>query len=498
VEKYKIAGALGCTKTMLRIVWGLLGSYIILAALFRSQWLSNNIPETTVVVSIFITFIVVILIWMLRRPIAIRLERTTALVSTINIQYWVSGCLLIGVILRLGGVAIAPDFDSLFSDSAAYWDLAQKLAAGDPYDHARGRSFWPPGLPLLLAPLIAIFGATKWVVIFLNIIIYIATSYVAFFLAKRLAGYPTARMSILILAIWPNYVLYASIPAKETVIALLLPAAVHLYLLGTELASGKRNWRWLNFAGCGACLGFAALTQPATTLFGFIFIGYEMLSSAPLRQKVIRIMIAGIVTIFVISPWTIRNYAVHGEFVPINTAGGIVFYSANNANAGGGWIPLHDFVDAELQQADEIRKNRLAYERAFAWINENRLRFVELVVLKQTRFLCCDATLAFLLFNHPLAPIVAKPLLYKWFALVSNTFWLFLALLILYGAMKKMRLNSPKVPVMLLCMSGIVYFLIIFSLFESESKQHDMAIVFFALIASCAFQLEEPFIERCG
>jgi len=134
VEKYKIAGALGNTKTMLRIVWGLLGSYIILAALFRSQWLSNNIPETTVVVSIFITFIVVILIWMLRRPIAIRFRRTTALVSTIKIQYWVSGCLLIGVILRLGGVAIAPDFDSLVSDSAAYWDLAQKLAAGDPYD----------------------------------------------------------------------------------------------------------------------------------------------------------------------------------------------------------------------------------------------------------------------------------------------------------------------------------------------------------------------------
>lgn len=66
---------------MLCIVWGLLGSYIILAALFRSQWLSNDIPETTVVVSIFITFIVVILIWMLRLPIAIRLRRTTALFS---------------------------------------------------------------------------------------------------------------------------------------------------------------------------------------------------------------------------------------------------------------------------------------------------------------------------------------------------------------------------------------------------------------------------------
>jgi len=434
---------------------------------------------------------------MLRRPIGIRVGRTTALVSTINIQFWVSGCLLIGVILRLGGVAIAPDFDSLFSDSAAYWDLAQKLAVGEPYDHARGRSFWPPGLPLLLAPFIAIFGATKWVMIFLNIIIYIATSYVAFFLAKRLAGDSTARMSILILAIWPNYILYASIPAKETVIALLLPAAVLLYLLGTKLASGERNWRWLNFASCGACLGFAALTHPATTLFGFVFIGYEMLSSAPLRQKVIRVMIAGIVTVLVICPWTIRNYAVHGEFVPINTAGGIVFFAANNANATGGWIPLHSFVDAELQQSDEIRKNRLAYKRAFAWINENRLRFVELIVLKQTRFLCCDDTSAFLLFNHPLAPHVAKPLLFEWFALVSNTFWLFLALLILYGAMRKMRLSSPRVPVMLLCISGIVYFLIIFGLFESESKQHDAVTVFFALIASCAFQQEEPRIERC-
>lgn len=488
-------GVFGYTKTMLRILWGFLGSYIILAALFRSQWLSKNIPGTTAV-SIFLTFFVVILIWMLRRPIGIGVRRIATLVGTINIQYWVLGCLLLGVILRFVGVVIAPDFESLFSDSAAYWDLAQKLAAGEPYDHERGRSFWPPGLPLLLAPFIAIFGATKWVLIFLNIVIYIATSYVVFFLANRLAGHSVARMSILILAIWPNYVLYTSIPAKETVAALLLPAAVLLYLYGTDLASKERSRRWLNFVGCGVCLGFAALTQPATTLFGFLFIGYEMLSSAPLVQKVIRIMIAGIVTVLVISPWTIRNYVVHGEFVPINTAGGIVFYSANNDNATGGWIPLDEFVDTELQQADEIRKNQLAYKRAFSWINENRLRSVELVILKQTRFLCCDDTLAHLLFNHPLAAQVAKPLLFEWIALVSNAFWLFLALLILYGATRKIKFSNLRIPEILLCVSGIVYFLIIFSIFESESKQHTLAIVFFALIASCAFQLEDTFIER--
>lgn len=472
------------------ILWGWLGSYIILSAIFRSQWLSENLPIAPMF-SVAFTLTIIVSIWFNRHLISHSITRVSVCISKICFRNWILLCLGIGIILRIGAAMIAPGAESFVSDTAAYWDLAQRLAAGDTYEHARGRSFWPPGLPLLLAPFVSILGSESWVFVFVNLLLYIATTYVALSLAKQLIGDGSARIAVLILAIWPNFVLFSAIPTKEVVVALLLPMSVFFYLRGAEMVTQKDKIRWLNFVGCGICLGFAALTQPATTLFGFIFVGYELIVNASLSQKVSRLAIAGVVTVLTVLPWTARNYAVHGEFIPINTAGGIVFYAANNANASGGWIPDHHFIDSEIQlareQGDEILENNLAYKKAFAWIKENKLHFLKLIVLKQTRFLCCDDTGAFI-FNHPSTHSVSNLFLHQVFALISNAFWILLALLILYGALGTKKLAERNLPIAVLTLFSIYYLLTIFSFFESESKQHTQVVVFLALMASCAFQ----------
>ena len=139
-----------------------------------------------------------------------------------------------------------------------------------------------------------------------------------------------------------------------------------------------------------------------------------------------------------------------------------------------------------------MQVNRVAYEKAFAWIKENKLQFLKLIVLRQTRFLCCDDTGA-LMFDHPSAPAVANRFMHQILALISNIFWIILALLILYGSLNYQRLAKCQFTIVMLTLLGIYYMLVIFSLFQSESKHHTLVMVFFALMASCAFQ---PFPSR--
>ena len=288
-----------------------------------------------------------------------------------------------------------------------------------------------------------------------NLLLFTSTAWCTLHLAQRTADHGAACVAVLILTVWPNLVLLAGAPHKELLVAFLLPMAVLFYLRAFEKhAATMPQSRWSDFLGCGVCLGFAALAQPATALFGLVFVGLEASVQAPLHRKATRLALVGSITILTVLPWTIRNYAVRDEFVPLNTAGGINLYSANNPHATGGWIDDRPYVDNELQQADEITQNRLGYDRAFYWISQNKVRFVKLIIIKQTRFLCCDEQGAFLLFQHPKLTRGANPTLGMISAVASNAFWVMLGLFVLCGAILPRGFMGLRLPPFLLSLLG--------------------------------------------
>jgi len=463
-----------------RILWGMLGAYTITAAVF--QWLSGvpMVPVLAVLVALASSG----LIWIFRSSISNTFYRLDEFLTSLPRWRWAAGCLAIGIVLRVVVAAVFPS--NFVSDSLTYWNLAQKLAAEGVYGSEASRSFWPPGLPFALTPFIIIFGPARWVPVTFNLLLFIGSTWCAMHLAQRTAGHCAERLVVLILAIWPNLVLLAGAPHKELLVAFLLPMAVLFYLRAVEVHTLGRQSRWSDFLGCGVCLGFAALTQPASSLFGIVFVGFEASIRAPLHRKAVRLALVGSVTILTVLPWTIRNYAVHGEFVPLNTAGGGVLYSANNPHATGGWIERHLYADSEFTQADEITQNRLGYKKAFAWISENKIQFAKLIIIKQTRFLCCDDYGAFILFNNPKLTYDSDPTLGVVTSVSSNVFWILLAFLILCGALVPSSFADLKSQPVLLLLLGVWYFLVIFSVFQSEGKHHVNVAAFIAIMASCA------------
>ncbi len=106
-----------------------------------------------------------------------------------------------------------------------------------------------------------------------------------------------------------------------------------------------------------------------------------------LRQKrtlLVSLALIQTVCLLVVSPWTVRNYGVHGAFVPIATDGGVNLYGSNNPNADGGFVYDGLYV---LSGMSEVESDRHLAKRAIDWIADNPLDFIRLWPLKISKFI---------------------------------------------------------------------------------------------------------------
>ncbi len=457
-------------------LWSLIGLAIILSAYF--QWFG---PGQTVVGLVFLATVAAIIASALgfHRFLSASLDRLAGRVTSVPLTSWVAGCLVLGASVRVVLVLLFPP--EFVSDPATYWALAQDLAAGERYEAPNGRSFWPPGLPIALAPFALLLGSGDWVPAVFNLVLFAATAWVALRLAELHGGTVAARMAVLIIAIWPNHVLFAGIPAKEALAGLLLPAAVLLYLYGERQNTREDRRSWWFFTGSGVCLGFATLTQPATAFFGLVLVSSEAFAAGSLRRKLQRLGVTALIAVLTVLPWTARNYYVHGVFIPVNTAGGPVLLSANNDNATGGWIADELYLDSDLVQADEVTRDRLARERALRWIFDNPQKFAKLMVLRETRLLCCDNSAAHILFFNPQLQVPYDAVYGNVASTVSDAFWIAVAIILVVGVRLASNHRQSPAGVRAVLVCSVVYFMVIFSVFQSEGKQLTCLVVFFAV-----------------
>jgi len=468
------------------LLWVTLSAYTIFTFFFHR--ISSNIPFSQIV-AVLLTLSLIGAVWMARKPLDSCIARLSELAGGVSTTRWLAACLAIGITLRvLFGILFPMD---LFSDPAAYWQLARQLAVDGTFAVGGTRSYWPPGLPLFLLPAIKLLGVQSWIPLLLNVLLFVFTALVVFALAQRLLGHRSARFAVFALAIWPNLIFMSAMPHKELLVALLLPTALLLYV-EARIGHGTDAKRRLLLTCSGLCLGLAALTQPSTALFGFVLLAYELVLRTPPSRAIIRVALVGLVTIATVAPWTIRNYLVHDAFIPINTAGGGNFYSANNPKAWGGWIPDSEYMDKSMREAGEIENNRLGYERGLRWIGENKIMFLKLVLYKHTRYLCCDSYGASFVFQHPRATINKDPRSWVMANWISDGFWLFLWLLMLAGTFSRKHGSVLGRPIAAVLPISIWYFLVIYGVYQSESKHHVVVAGIIATMAGLAFHCQRP------
>jgi 4-amino-4-deoxy-L-arabinose transferase-like glycosyltransferase len=225
---------------------------------------------------------------------------------------WVVTILLLAVLGRVvAALVIGGDFK--FADEAVYVDTARRLAGGGGFGVEYRRV---PAYPVFLAALslglpvgLAFVRVAQAAVAGLGAVL-------VFELADRIVGRRTAVAAGLICALDPLLVIAAGLLYPESVAALVLLLAVLLALDAAERDRPARS------AGAGLLLGILALLRPtALILPPVVAIWIAWTVRARGARRVTHAGALGIAFLLALVPWTARNLRVHGELLPVATAG---------------------------------------------------------------------------------------------------------------------------------------------------------------------------------
>lgn len=420
-----------------------------------------------------------VLAWCLRRQIFAASQKIADRALALRSSTWFLVCLVLGMLLRALWWIRYPA--PLRSDYGTYFGLAKGLAENHVYGSpAAGLAFWPPGYPFVLSVFFSLFGAHTWIPFLVNAVLFTITIGAVNWLARIAAGESTARLATLLLVFWPCFFMSGELASKEMLVLALIPLSLALYLASVHSSSPFRRALFLVFAGL--TVGLMTLTQPSLMLFPAVLLGYEFLRASPVPSATLRLAVLAIVTLLVISPWTIRNYHVLGSWVPISSNGGDVFYRANNERATGAFTEAGTQTTSDL---DEVSRSKIGYALGKEWIRQHPGHFALLALRKQVLFLGDDATGAYETLKRGLGIGGIQYIAWKGF---SNLYWWTICLLMALAVVghRASLQNTPEITALIL---SILYLYAMHSVFESGGKYHIPLIGVLSIMAGlCAFR----------
>lgn len=223
-----------------------------------------------------------------------------------------------------------------------------------------------------------------------------------YWIATKLSGKIVGLLSSAVTAVYPVFVIQAARPFSVTLHALLLSALVFLVLHMPQQS------RFCNWAIIGALVGLLALGRPSMLglLPGILFwVWLNRRAIANWHKAVPVIVLFALLTIL---PWTIRNYHIHHQIVPISTHGGFTFWNGNNPFTTGSAFdvyvgevkkytgiqfdeqtndlevvdlrpyPLPQGLETQLDTLTEVELDRALYLAGLQFVRENPKQWLKL------------------------------------------------------------------------------------------------------------------------
>jgi 4-amino-4-deoxy-L-arabinose transferase-like glycosyltransferase len=282
------------------------------------------------------------------------------------------------------GLNSPPIYDEVLYDTAA-----QNIVAGNGYRSDYGlTAAKPPIFPYFLAGVYLVAGpgnfkAARLIQIFIDsfscILIY--------FLGKMLAGRAVGWVAALISVVYPLNVYMSLQLYPETTFFILL-----VLMLIVTFRMGSESRIWPAVIG-GILFGVCILARPnIALLLPFILVYPFLIKKKASAGQAILYLFA---TFFVILPWSIRNYLVFKEFIPLTSEAGAVFWSDNHPMAKGGTVipgkatwPGDDFPDrnwAGWSYLTEPQSNDKFMQAGMEWVKTHPVDFLALIPMKIAR-----------------------------------------------------------------------------------------------------------------
>ncbi len=264
------------------------------------------------------------------------------------------------------------------SDEREYVSLATKLAQGHEFLDSNGEwSTKAPLWPFVLSLLFRVLGNGLLAPHIVGCLLGSLAIYLSFKLSLVLSESRfVALLTSSLLSLYPSFIVYSGSLFSETMyMVFMLLTFIHLERLLKTLSTSSAA-----FVGVYGAL--AALTRAVFLgffVFLLFFIAWKYRGEISTYGS--KLAIAALVLLLVLAPWTVRNFAIHGTFVPISSWGGMSLLLGNNPYSTGTWSskPGIDSWLAEkardkgfdFVRSTEIQRSTLGQKLAIEFIVSN-------------------------------------------------------------------------------------------------------------------------------
>ena len=194
----------------------------------------------------------------------------------------------------------------LSPDSYDWLNIASGLASGQGY----GDTWRPPGYATFLGVIIFLFGKSIGLIKIINSLLGALTCLSVYYIGKKIFSPAVGRISAMLLCFYPYLIAYAGDLLSETFYTFLISLSILLIFITGELPNTR------NMITTGFIFGITALTK--STILPFFFLACLWLWWT--TKKIRTGFIAGIFTLLVLAPWTVRNYLYYKKIILISPA----------------------------------------------------------------------------------------------------------------------------------------------------------------------------------
>jgi hypothetical protein len=205
------------------------------------------------------------------------------------------------------------------ADAQDYTGVAHQFASGQSFI-----PYWPPGMSLYLAPLVAA-GASPWMLRASVLVFWLIACWGLYRLMRATETHGAAWLVLLVFSLLPDSIQMAIEPMTQ------MPMAALLIVMLSSAVKVVRGAPFAEYLLLGTSLGVMSLVRPSASPL-VIFVP---LACALASKKFLPALASAVIGISLVGCWMVHVHAFTGRWI-INTANGVNIYNGNNP-----WTPLY-------------------------------------------------------------------------------------------------------------------------------------------------------------
>jgi Dolichyl-phosphate-mannose-protein mannosyltransferase len=358
------------------------------------------------------------------------------------------------------------------SDSATYVALGEHLCRTGSYGLHGPSAYAPVGIPALVAAVSCLDLPVPLAMGILNALCEAATLPAIYLAGREAAGQRVGVAASLLWVAWPSRVLGTALVSTESVFTLLMTWAL------VCCWKVQDRERWLQWAvAAGVLLGAASHVRANALPVPWVLLAlYAIGEPRSFPARLVPWLTVGGVTVAVLVPWGLRNYAELGQFLLTTSNAGLALLPGNFDGATGGYVELPFVVPG----GTELEKNRAALRLAIGWMLEHPTRFAALVLPKWQALLSRD--------TEEVGWALLSSHLVQWTTVVKVASQIFYTAALALAAVGSVRLRSVRASAALLPGLAIALaWLALHMFFHGQSRYHAPLVPLLCVLAAAGW-----------